>query len=191
MEPPLLVTERLVLRPAHQHDLPWLYSIWTSPSLRPHFWGGRVISLEEAHRTLETCISFGREQGLGLWVIHLLDERPIGFCGFWPRADERRPDCLIGLEPHFRGYGLAVEACGRMVDYAFERDLAEEISACCEAANLKSQALLLRLGMEALPARLDERESVRRFRLTPALRQAAVRSQGECAVAGALIARPI
>lgn len=143
----ILVTERLILRPAGSADLLWFHRVWTDPLVRKHLWQGRVIGADESARTLETCLAHGQATGLGLWKIHLLDETPVGFFGFWPRADERKPDVFMGLLPEFWKKGYGQEAGRAVFEHVFERNYADEVLCCVSGDNYPSQRMMRRIGM--------------------------------------------
>lgn len=145
---PILVTERLLLRPAAMEDLLQLHGLWTEPQLARHFWDGNPISLAESERTLDTFLRHGMASGLGLWRVTLHNDRCIGFCGFWPRADERVPELLIGLRPACWGLGYGPEAVRSVTTYAFERNLLRAVRATCDQQNFLSIGLLKKLGFE-------------------------------------------
>ena len=175
----ILVTERLVLRPAELPDLPWFHRVWTDPLIRRHLWQGRVIGAEESARTLETCITHGSLTGLGLWRIRLLSETPVGFFGFWPRADERKPDVFMGLLPEYwkRGYGL--ETSRAAFGHIFERGYADEVICSVAGDNYASQRMMRRAGMVFVNETGKPGASTRFYRLDAQLLAAGMVPQPE------------
>jgi RimJ/RimL family protein N-acetyltransferase len=71
----------------------------------------------------------------------------IGDCAAMPRADDPR-QCEIGctIAPRYQGRGYATEAARLLVDYLFDRGK-HRITACCDARNAASVAMLERLAM--------------------------------------------
>jgi RimJ/RimL family protein N-acetyltransferase len=169
----ILVTDRLILRPAEASHLPWFHRIWTDPRVRRHLWQGRCIDIEESARTLETCLNHACATGLGLWRIHLLDETPIGFFGFWPRADERRPDVFMGLLPEFWSKGYGAEAGQAIFGHVFQRRYADEVLCSVAGDNYPSQRMMRRIGMVFVSETGKPGCSTRFYRLDAALLQAA------------------
>jgi RimJ/RimL family protein N-acetyltransferase len=169
----ILVTERLLLRPAQPSHLPWFHRVWTDPVVRRHLWQGRCIGPDESARTLETCLSHAQATGLGLWRIHLLDETPIGFFGFWPRADERKPDVFMGLLPEFWKQGYGAEAGQAVFAHVFHRGYADEVLCSVAGDNYSSQRMMRRIGMVFVTETGKPGCSTRFYRLDAALLEAA------------------
>jgi len=74
--------------------------------------------------------------------------RLIGYCAAMPDADDPR-QCEIGftLAPDYQGRGYATEAVRLLAGYLFTVRGKHRITACCDARNAASAALLERLGM--------------------------------------------
>jgi aminoglycoside 6'-N-acetyltransferase len=72
----------------------------------------------------------------------------IGDCAARPHADDPR-QCEIGftIAPDYQGRGYATEAARLLVGYLFTARGKHRITACCDARNAASAALLERLGM--------------------------------------------
>ena len=70
-----------------------------------------------------------------------------GACAAMPRADDHS-QCEIGftIAPRYQGRGYATEAVRLLVGYLFARGK-HRITACCDARNAASAAVLGRLGM--------------------------------------------
>lgn len=144
---PTLVSERLALRPAILSDLPWFHQVWTDSLVCRYLWQGRAVDLAEAARTLETCLAHGEATGLGLWRVQLLDGRPIGFFGFWPRAEERKPDVFMGLLPEFWKHGYGTEAACLVFRHVFDNGLADEVVCSVEGENQESRRMARKIGL--------------------------------------------
>lgn len=168
-EMPILKTERLALVPARETDLPWFLRVWSDPQVRRHLWQGRAVEFDEAVRTLDTCIRHGGSTGLGMWRAVRPDGKAVGFFGFWPRADVRRPDVFMGLLPGFWKQGYGLEAAMAVFRHAFEQDLADEICCSVAAENFASQSLVERAGMEFVCETGIPGARTLFYRLTPGL----------------------
>jgi len=72
----------------------------------------------------------------------------IGDCAAMPHADDPR-QCEIGftIAPDYQGRGYATEAVRLLVGYLFTARGKHRITACCDARNAASAAVLERLGM--------------------------------------------
>jgi len=72
----------------------------------------------------------------------------IGDCAAMPNADDPS-QCEIGftIAPGYQGRGYATEAVRLLVDYLFTALGKHRVTACCDARNAASVALLERLGM--------------------------------------------
>ncbi len=88
----------------------------------------------------------------GDWFQFAIALRPggqlIGDCAASPRAGDPR-QCEIGftIAPRYQGHGYATEAAGLLVDYLFTARGKHRVTACCDARNAPSAAVLERLGM--------------------------------------------
>ena len=88
----------------------------------------------------------------GDWFQFAVALRPagplIGDCAAMTRADDPR-QCEIGftIAGEHQGHGYATEAAGLLVGYLFADRGKHRITACCDARNTASAAVLERLGM--------------------------------------------
>jgi RimJ/RimL family protein N-acetyltransferase len=144
----VIETERLILRPWEQADLPILASFSTDPVLMHHF--GRAELLDDSVERLERMQRFDREMGVSFRaVVRKSDGLVIGNCGLkpltipWPEPTDIeigwlfRQDCW--------GQGYAVEAATPMLARGLE--LAPRVIAITAASNVASQRVMQKLGM--------------------------------------------
>jgi aminoglycoside 6'-N-acetyltransferase len=88
----------------------------------------------------------------GEWFQFAVGLRPaghlIGDCAALPRADDPR-QCEIGftIAPGFQGRGYATDAVRLLIGYLFAARGKHRITACCDARNAASAAVLERLAM--------------------------------------------
>ncbi len=149
-----LRTDRLVLREWREPDLaPWA-ALNADPEVREYFPGvlTRAQSEESAAR-FQTDLD---QRGWGWWAVEVTATGEfIGFTGLDP-VDEDMP--FTGVEAGWRlarsawGRGYATEAALAAVTFGFTTLALPEILAVTAATNLRSQAVMRRIGMTHDPA---------------------------------------
>lgn len=151
---PELRTDRLLLRGWRDSDLdPWA-AMNADPEVREYF--PEVLTREQS----DTSAAFFRteldQRGWGWWAVELTATGEfIGFAGLDP-VDEEVP--LTGIEAGWRlarhawGHGYATEAARAVTAYGFDSLALPEILAITTTTNLRSQAVMRRLGMTHDPA---------------------------------------
>jgi [ribosomal protein S5]-alanine N-acetyltransferase len=151
--PPVLKTERLVLRPYEETDAALLFPLTSNPnSTRYTLW--------EHHRSIDDTLMFVRDyarsryaegvpEPLAIAFQDDPDRRPIGSAGcFWSSFPHRTAEIGYWLaEPHW-GRGLIAEACWALVTYAFSMMGPERIQARVIAGNAASIRVLEKLGFQ-------------------------------------------
>ena len=148
MEPFIIETARLRLRPFRPQDVDELHKLFVEPGVRRFLWDDEVIPKERAGSVIETSVSSFETRGFGLWAVSLLTEDAlIGFCGFWFFHDPPKLELLYGLSEGYWNRGLATEAARAMLGYGFERLGFERIEASTDAAHVASQRVMLKAGM--------------------------------------------
>jgi len=150
IEPVLIETERLILRAWTEADREPYADIMVHPEVGQ--WLGGPFSRQQAHERVDRFAASLAETGLGrLAIERKADARLIGHCGLAHAPDMKPvPEGLeIGwaLAPDAWGSGYAVEAARAVIADGFARTEAPEILAFTGAANLRSQAVMQRLGM--------------------------------------------
>jgi len=116
------------------------YQSWDAPYPRED--GERFV------RALMTCHPDTPGEWFQFAVALRATGRLIGDCAAMPDADDPR-QCEIGftLAPDYQGRGYATEAVRLLAGYLFTVRGKHRITACCDARNAASAALLERLGM--------------------------------------------
>jgi RimJ/RimL family protein N-acetyltransferase len=152
----LIETERLILRTWRDADREPYADIMVHAEVGK--WLGGPFSREQAYERVARFTANLADAGLGrLAIERKSDGRLIGHCGLAHTPDT--PPIPVGIEigwalaPDAWGAGYAVEAARAVIADGFARDIAE-ILAFTGATNLRSQAVMRRLGM--VPA--DERD---------------------------------
>ncbi|MFD7913614.1 GNAT family N-acetyltransferase [Streptomyces sp. NPDC059752] len=151
---PELRTERLVLRGWQDSDLaPWA-AMNADPEVREHF--PDVLTREQSERSAARFQADLDARGWGWWAVEVAATGEfIGFTGLDP-VDEDMP--FAGIEVGWRlartawGHGYATEAALAALEFGFNSLALPEILAITTATNLRSQAVMQRLGMTHDPA---------------------------------------
>lgn len=149
-----LRTDRLVLRAWREADLaPWA-ALNADPEVREYF--PEVLTSEQSAASAAGFQADLDERGWGWWAVEVRATGEfIGFTGLDP-VDEDVP--FTGVEAGWRlarpawGRGYATEAARAVVAFGFDSLALPEILAVTAAANLRSQAVMHRLGMTRNPA---------------------------------------
>ncbi|HZZ32964.1 MAG TPA: GNAT family N-acetyltransferase [Phenylobacterium sp.] len=146
----MIETERLILRAWREADRETYADIMVDPDVGP--WLGGPFTRQQAYERVERFTTSLTETGLGrLAIERKADGRLIGHCGLAQAPDTKPvPQGLeIGwaLAPDAWGSGYAVEAARAVIPDGFARTQVREILAFTGAANLRSQAVMRRLGM--------------------------------------------
>lgn len=147
--PPVLTTDRLVLRPFVDSDAEPLFACAKNPNVTRY-------TLWEAHRTVADSVAFIRDYAVlrymeGMaepYAITLKPEsQPIGTCGcFWAAQPHQTMELGYWIGEPFWGKGYVVEACRAVLDFAFAEYGPERMQARVIDGNAASERVLLKLG---------------------------------------------
>lgn len=146
-----LTTPRLCLRTWRDDDLPAFAALNADPEVMRHF--PACMSREESDALAARIVQHFQDHGFGQWVVERRDDGAfVGVLGLQNVNFEApfTPAVEIGwrvMRPHW-GQGLACEAAQAALAFAYERLLLAEVVAFTVPDNLRSQALMLRLGMQ-------------------------------------------
>ena len=149
-----LHTDRLNLRRWRDSDLePWA-AMNADPEVREHL--GDVLTCEESDASVARFQAEFDQRGYGWWAVEVRATGEfIGFSGL-----DQVDDGMVfsGVEIGWRlarsawGQGYATEAALAVLAYGFDTLEFPEILAVTTAANLRSQAVMRRIGMTRDPA---------------------------------------
>ena len=147
-------TERLVMRGWRESDLePWA-AMNADPEVRRYL--GPLLTFEQAEAWMLNFQDDLDRYGFGFWAVEVrASGQFIGFTGLGT-VDEGMP--FTGVEVGWRlarpawGHGYATEAALAALEYGFDDLGLPEIVAVTMAANLRSQAVMRRIGMTSDPA---------------------------------------
>ncbi|KOV67070.1 acetyltransferase [Streptomyces sp. AS58] len=149
-----LRTDRLVLRRWRDSDLePWA-AMNADPAVREHL--GAPLTREQSDASVARFQNEFDRQGYGWWAVEVrATSEFIGFAGLDP-VDDGMP--FTGVEIGWRlarsawGQGYATEAALTVLAHGFDTLKLPEILAVTTATNLRSQAVMRRIGMTRDPA---------------------------------------
>jgi RimJ/RimL family protein N-acetyltransferase len=150
-----LRTDRLLLRPWTDDDLPPFAALNADPVVMEHF--PATLTREESDLMVERIGVRFAETGLYLWAVEVPGATPfIGFVGLSaPGFHAAFTPCVeVGwrLDRKAWGKGYAIEAARTVVADGFARLGLDEIVSFTTSTNLRSQRVMQRLGMTRDPA---------------------------------------
>jgi RimJ/RimL family protein N-acetyltransferase len=152
---PRLDTERLILRAFRDRDREPFARMNADPRVMEHF--PEVLSREQSDALVDRIGQRWEEDGIGLWALELrADGGFIGFTGITPPRFEA--DFTPAFEVGWRlavdawGQGYATEAARAALRFGFENRGLDEILSWTVPANVRSRAVMERLGMTHDPA---------------------------------------
>jgi RimJ/RimL family protein N-acetyltransferase len=151
---PELHTDRLVLRRWRESDLePWAI-MNADAEVREHL--GDPLTRAQSDASVAAFLADFDRRGYGWWAVEVAAAGEfIGFCGL-DEVDEEMP--FTGVEIGWRlarsswGHGYATEAALAGLGFGFDTLGLPEILAVTTATNVRSQAVMQRIGMTRDPA---------------------------------------
>ena len=154
-EGPRLKTDRLMLRRWRTEDRTPFAALNADPVVMVHF--PAPLSPEQSDRTAEWMDAAFDERGYGFWAVEAPGVAPfLGFVGLNLAGFDApfTPAVEIGwrLAREHWGHGYATEAARAALDFGFRELDLPEIVAFAVPANLRSRAVMERLGMTHDPA---------------------------------------
>ncbi len=145
-----LETPRLRLRPLAASDRDSLFGIYAEPEVSRNLIT-RPQSIDEFRQPFDQMLELSST--LGMWAIIRKDDgRLIGRCGYYPfsEAPVGTPELAYLLSRSDWGMGLATEAAGRCLEFAFSKRGWPEVVAVVRPENAASARVLHKVGMELL-----------------------------------------
>jgi RimJ/RimL family protein N-acetyltransferase len=147
---PVLRTPRLTMRPFLEQDREPFAQMNADPEVMAHFLA--PLSREESDQLLDRITVGFAARGFGLWaLVGSPDGGLIGFTGLSVPGFSAHftPAVEIGwrLRRSAWGQGLATEAARAALDFGFGRAGLEEVVSFTSLGNVRSQAVMRRLGM--------------------------------------------
>lgn len=153
MEPVVLTTRRLALRPVREEDLPAFHAharlaaVWDNAGFPPprsvedtrRFVAGEAARWREETPDRLAFSIFRRARGRPAWIgaVHVQ----------WAGLGGGVVEIGYSLHPRAWGKGYMTEAAEKTVEWAFAALAAHRVQATCWTGNARSAAVLRRLGM--------------------------------------------
>lgn len=152
---PELRTPRLLLRRWRAEDSEPFALLNSDPVVMEHF--PAPLGREASDALIATIEAGFERHGFGLWALEPREGGELlGFAGLAVPAFEAHftPAVEIGwrLARPAWGYGYATEAAGAALEFGFAQANLDEVVAFTAAGNLRSRAVMERLGMTRDPA---------------------------------------
>lgn len=151
-------TTRLQLRQWRDSDRAPFAEMNADPQVMEFF--PARLTRSESDAGIDRQIAHIQEHGWGFWAVEQLqDGKFVGFVGIKNVADNLpfAPAVEIGwrLGVPFWGHGYATEAAEASLQVAFDRLGLEQVVSFTTLTNVRSQAVMERLGMQRDPATFD------------------------------------
>ncbi|MWV46881.1 GNAT family N-acetyltransferase [Paenibacillus sp. HJL G12] len=147
--PPVLRGERVRLEQIEKKDAPCLLAILSDPLVMKYVTQGSFFSFTKSRRVAAELLNTRRPDSMhyGIWLPEV--EGPVGVVSLQNWRQERR-DAMIGymLDRRFWHRGLATEALGILLRYAFNELHLQRVEGRCHAVNEASERVMQKNGME-------------------------------------------
>ena len=146
----MIVTPRLRLRPWQRQDLHDFSRMNADPHVMKYF--PDIYSQQKSVKAMAVLQSHIDRHGFGFWAAEKIDTQEfVGMIGLHkpPYTLPFSPCIEIGwrFRKNHWGKGYAIEAGERVLDYAFNSLLLDEVVAFTVASNSRSEKVMQRLGM--------------------------------------------
>lgn len=146
----ILETSRLILRHFVTEDIESLYALYCDPDV-VKFIPDAPRSLQETQEEVEWFMhGHPKYPNLGLWAtIDKNSGQLIGRCGLLPWLIDQQEEVEVAylIAKEFRGRGLATEAAGAILHYAFEHLHLNRLICLIDKENLASIRVAEKTGM--------------------------------------------
>jgi RimJ/RimL family protein N-acetyltransferase len=148
----MIETERLILRPPEPRDRDVLVAMFTNQQVMADLFPGMD---EAAADDVLAKHDRYRSEGLGFWTVERREDGAVvGFCGFKrgeghsPIAGEVEAGWIVDLPYWSLGYAREAMAAG--LGWIWDHIAEDRVYAITSEVNVKSQGLMVRLGMRRL-----------------------------------------
>ena len=150
MPEPVVVTQRLSIRPFTLDDVDFIVALLNDPAWLAHI-GDRGVRDAHAARgyLLEGPLAAQARHGFALWAVERCEApgRPVGMCGLIRREGLDDVDLGYAFLPEGRGRGYAREAAAAVLTHGFDALGLRRIVAITTLDNTASGRVLEAIGM--------------------------------------------
>jgi RimJ/RimL family protein N-acetyltransferase len=158
--PRVLRSRRLRLEPVTERDMSVVHRHWNEDLVRRHLWDDGPVALETVASLVAASAGGLRTGGCLLWCVRLCgDPALVGTCALRRDGGGDEIELAYSVEPAHWGRGLATEAAGAVLAFAFGTLGLEEVVAVVDVENVASAHVAARIGMRGRDT--DDRRSVR------------------------------
>jgi RimJ/RimL family protein N-acetyltransferase len=155
MSQPVLITERLRLRPRTLADLDACVAMDLDPEVHRFIFGDRPPDLREHRARLRARIASGWPAKGGVWVVEWRHAPGfLGWCGLFPLEDAGPIEIGYRYLRSAWGRGIATETARAVLDHGFRAFGFDPIVGVTNPANLASQRVLEKIGLKPRGAAL-------------------------------------
>jgi RimJ/RimL family protein N-acetyltransferase len=148
-------TERLRLRPWEEADRDHFAALNADPIVMKDL--GGPLSRDDSDAKLDGYLEAWGSRGYGRWLVETISGTFLGYCGVMPVRDGHpigaHDEIGWRLVHEAWGHGYATEAARAALIDVFRRVKLTEVLAYTDAQNLRSQAVMTRLGLRRDAAR--------------------------------------
>ena len=168
-------TQRLLLRPFDVIDIVPAYEMNLNAKVSQYTGDGGVVSKEEIERRIkDDVLGDYKKHRFGRLAIEWKENKEfIGFAGLKFLEDTEEVDLGYRLREAYWGRGIATEAGKACLELGFLKLNLEKIIAMTLPANLKSENVLGKLGMQFLEYRIEEGEKIKVFEISNSIKNQA------------------
>jgi RimJ/RimL family protein N-acetyltransferase len=154
----VIETERLVLRPWAEADRPAWRAMMAEPDVA--YWLGGLLTPEESDAAFDRGVALIEADGFGIWAAERkADGRIVGAIGVrrmpmaWNHPFSGFVEVGWRLTREAWGHGYATEGAAASIAWAFANLDIPEVVTFTADTNLRSQAVMERLGLTRTPER--------------------------------------
>ncbi|CAG9613503.1 Putative ribosomal N-acetyltransferase YdaF [Bacillus rhizoplanae] len=147
---PILITERLCLRPLTIQDAPDIFEYASDPEMTTYIVWYPHEKLQDSQVFIQSILHQYEKEEIAAYGIELKKEKKIiGTCGFIGYdKNHHKAELAYALSRNYWGQGFATEAAMEFIHYGFETLQLNRIEAGCHASNVQSERVMKRLGMQ-------------------------------------------
>lgn len=147
---PLLLTERLRLRPLRMDDISDVFEYASNSDIATYTVWEPHETIQDSELFVQSILNQYEREEVAAYGIEFKEERKvIGTCGFIMHDEQsHKAELAYALSPKYWGRGFAIEAAKAWVKYGFEQLNLNRIEAGCHAGNISSEKVMKRLGMQ-------------------------------------------